>query len=343
LNKLLAVSTGGLGDTILFSPLLKALRKSYPRAHIELLVANKLAQEAYSCAKEVSSVTMVNLQSSFSILRAISLIPFMLETHKNGRFDTGFFATGLNPILGRLLKAAGIVSDIIHAPAVPSCSTDFDCNLELARRVEDSIGEKDIFIPESEEAKLETNKLLKEHGLSLKDMNIIAIYPSIELEHRPRWELSKLMEVIKMIKRNGFSGKTVVVGSSLEGQEWDAIDNENIVDANLAGKLSILGSAVLLSHCSLTIGNDGGLMHVAGAVQCPLVVIMANTPLSYRPAGNNVKIVHSKFVCCDGLYPNKPKDCPRAKCIEDIKVKKVFEACKTVLSRNDLNLFSNNG
>jgi ADP-heptose:LPS heptosyltransferase len=333
LNKILAVSIGGLGDTILFSPLLKALRKSYPRSHIELLVANRLAQETYSNAKEVSHVTFVNFNRSSPLLKAISLIPFIFSARLNGEFDIGFFATGLNHKLGQLMKTVGIVHDIACAPYVPSCPTDFDCNLELARSVDDTIGEQDVFIPESEEAELETKNILKEHNLSLKDENLLAVYPSMDLKHRPRWGLSKLIKVIQLIKKDGFNGETVVVGSQSEGEEWAAIDKENIVDANLAGKLSILGSASLLGKCSLTIANDGGLMHVAGAAGRPLVAIMPNAAMTYRPPGENTVMIQSNLPC-SGCYPKRPKDCYLADCTEDITVEKVFQACQELLKEN---------
>jgi ADP-heptose:LPS heptosyltransferase len=332
-NKILAVSIGGLGDTILFSPLLKALHKSYSRAHIELLVANRLAKEAYSYAKEVSHVTFANFNHSSPVLKAASLLPFVFKAHLNGKFDIGFFATGLNPKLRHLIKAAGVVRDVSCAPYVPNCPTDLDCNLELARSVDNSIGAQDIFLPKTEFAELEARNILKNHNLSFTDKSLLAVYPSIELVHRPRWELSKLIKVIQYIKNNGFEGKIVVVGSQTEGKEWDAIDHENIVDANLAGKLSILASASLLSNCTLTIGNDGGLMHVAGAVGCPLVSIMPNTPLSYKPPGKNVKIIQSKHTCCNGLYPNRPKNCKTSKCTEDISVNEVFQACQEILDK----------
>lgn len=334
MNKILAVSIGGLGDTVLFSPLLKALHKSYPEAHIELLVANRLAKEAYSYAKEVSHVTFVNFGRPSPVLKAVSLLPFVFKAHFNGKYDIVFFATGLNPKLGRLIKTAGIVHDIACAPYVPNCPTDLDCNLELARSVDDSIGAQDIFLPKTESAELEARNIITDNNLSLMDKSILAVYPSIDLVHRPRWDLSKLIKVIQYIKNNGFKGKIVVVGSQAEGKEWDAIDHENIVDANLAGKLSILGSASLLSKCTLTIGNDGGLMHIAGAVGCPLVAIMPNTPLSYKPPGKNVKIIQSKHSCCNGLYPNRPKNCKTAKCTEDITVNEVFNACKEILDQN---------
>ena len=333
LNTILAISIGGLGDTIMFSPVLKALRKSNPKAHIELLVANRFAEEVYSCTDQLSNVTYLNLTNPSQILKAISILAFILKTRINGNFNVGFFATGLNPKIGSIFKYTGIVKNVAYAPNHNSCSTDLNCNLELARSINETVSERDVFVPIKKEFQLEAINILNEFNISLDKEVIVAIYPSTELSHRPHWELAKLLKVIQLIKNNGFNGKTVVVGSQSEGEEWAAIDKENIVDANLAGKLTILGSASLLSNCSLTIGNDGGLMHVAGAVGSPLVTIMANAPLSYRPPGENTIVIHSKLSCCDGLYPERPKNCKVSKCAEDVTVEEVFNACNNMLGR----------
>jgi ADP-heptose:LPS heptosyltransferase len=330
-KKILAVSIGGLGDTILFSPLLKALRIKYPEAHIELLVSNRLAQEIYSYAKEVSHITFANFNRPSLFLKVLSLIPLLGKIQIQKKFDIGFYATGINPKFGQFMKKVGIVKKIACAPSVPIFSTDFECNLKLARSVYNAIGESDVFIPLKEKADLEVKKVLENNNLSLKSDRLVAIYPSVELPHRPRWELKKLMKVIKLIKDNGFDGKIVVIGSKIEGEEWSKTDKEKLVDEILAGKLSISGTAALLRKCCLVLGNDGGLMHVAGTVGCPIVVIMANTPMSYRPPGKKVKIIHSKHTCCNGLYPNRPKDCKIAKCTEDIHIVEVVRDCISFL------------
>ena len=333
LNKVLAVSIGGLGDTILFSPVLKALRKSYPKTHIELLVANRLAEEVYSCTDQVSSVTFVNLNHSSLILKAASLLSFILKTRFNGNFDVGFFATGLNSKIGSVLKYTGIVKNVAYAPNPQSYSTDLNCNIELARSLNETVSEYDVFVPIKKEFQLEAIKILNEHDISLDEEVIVAIYPSKELKHRPRWKLENLLRLIELLKSKGFKGKFVVVGSAREGKDWDGIDSDGITDVNLAGKLSILGSASFIKKCALVIGNDGGLMHVAGAVGCPLVVVMTNTPISYRPPGENTIVIHSKLACCNGIYPNRPKECSSAKCTEAIKVQEVYEACLERLSK----------
>lgn len=331
MNKILAVSIGGLGDTILFSPILKALRNSYPRAQIELLVANRLAQEVYSFAKEVTRVTFINFDRSSPLLKAASLIPFIFKARLNGKFDIGLFATGLNPKLGKLMKTAGIVREIVGAPDVHACSVDLDCNVKLAKVFDSNISPNDVFIPITEESENEAENALQKHRIALENDRLVAIYPSTSLWHRPRWKLSKLFKVIQVLKSNESNVHFVVVGSAADGIDWEKIDTENFVDANLAGQLSILGTASILKRCHLSICNDGGIMHVAGAVKCPIVAIMPNTPQSYRPAGPKTKVIQSIHKCCNGFYPKRPNSCITEKCTDDISVEEVVKACQEFL------------
>ena len=323
--RILAVTIGGLGDAILFTPVIKALHYRYPKAELELLLASKLGAVAFSNANEINHITCVNINKAFLLAKVIALIPFSISSRMKSGFDLGVFATGLNPHLSIFLKIAAGIRKVVYASKPPICHTDLSCNLELARQFNPNISEKDVFLPLTDAYFSEAETLLDQYNLSWKNDRIIAIYPSTNLWHRPRWELKNLIGVARQIKDNGFEGKIVVVGSQEEGKEWEKEDTESVADAILAGDLSILGTAALLSRCCLTLGNDGGLVHVAGAVGCPLVVVMTNTPLSYKPPGENTKVIHSKMDCCDSLYPNRPKSCKFALCKEDIPLEQVVQ------------------
>jgi ADP-heptose:LPS heptosyltransferase len=332
-ERIIAVSIGGLGDTVLFSPVIRALRTRYPEAYIELLVASQLAETAYAPSKEIDRLIVIDINYSFLLAKALFLLPYSFRSRIRGGFDLGVFATGLNPNFVMFLKNLAGIRRIVSAPMLPSYETDFACNVALARRFDNDMSEHDVFFPVTDEALREVKRELARYELT-DTTRVLAIYPSRELPHRPRWELRKLARVVRLLKDRGFISKVVLVGSEEEGEEWQSVDNEGGIDANLAGSLSIPAIGALFSQCSMALGNDGGIMHIAGAVGCPLVVVMTSAPASYRPAGHKVRIVKSNLSCCDSFYPQRPEQCEVAKCTEDITVEEVFQQCLDILGAN---------
>ena len=330
-NKILAVSIGGLGDTILFSPLLKALRGRFPMSSIDLMVASPLAEQIYKPAGEVDHVIHVNLNNFSPFIKMARILPYALKFRLSGGYDLAVFATGLNPRLKWYLKTVAAIKQIYSAPEPPSYNTDLACNLKLARRFSPTVSEKDVFIPIPESGMAEAERRLREIDYSKDREHLIALYPSTDLPHRPRWQLNKMLNVAKAIKKDLMNVKFIVVGSKQEGLEWEDIDTDNFADANIAGTISLLETAAIISQCSFILGNDGGLMHLAGAVQCPMVVIMPNTPSTYRPPGDNTTVIKSNLTCCAGRYPDRPSWCHEADCATDISEEAVYEACLNIL------------
>lgn len=329
-ERIIAVSLGGLGDTILFSPVLKALRSRYPEAQIELLLASKLAKTALAPAGEIDRIIVANTNHLFPPAKAASLVPYALRSLFRGGFDLGVFATGLNPRLVFLLKNTALIRQVFRAQRPPAYETDLECNIALARVFESNVTEDDVLFPVTEEALDEVRVRLASFHIQ-ETSRILAIYPSRDLPHRPRWQLWKLVGVIKRLRKSGFTGKAVVIGSEDEGREWHSADTHGIADANLAGKLSIRAAGALLSRCSLLVGNDGGIIHVAGAVGCPLVVLMTNVPISYRPPGKKTVVVK-----CSGpsrpwsqRKPLRPDEMERI--TESVTIDQVFQACMNML------------
>lgn len=243
------------------------------------------------------------------------------------KFDVGVFATGLNPMLSSIMQITRLCRETECAPCPPECATDLACNVALARKFDETIDESDAFIPDAVFVEREVAQLCRKYRLEFMNDNFICVYPSTDLPHRPRWPIENLLVIIRRFKEDGINWKIVVVGSAIEGRDWDKVDTEKIADVNLAGKMSIQETASLLKRCNLTIGNDGGLMHVAGALDCPLVNVMTNTPLRYKPPGNNTIIVHSSMTCCDEVYPNRPTDCVATRCCGGISIDSVYDAC----------------
>ena len=329
-KRILAVCIGGLGDTILFSPVLKALRSRYPKAHIELLLASPLARMAFAPAKEIDRILVTNTDHRFLPAKAVALLPYSLRSRLSGGFEVGVFATGLNPKFVTLLRTLVGIRTVFSAPKPPEYDTDLSCNVALARCFDNTVRMHDVFFPVTEEALEEAQGELERHDIQ-DTSKMLAVYPSRELPHRPRWELWKIAKVIELLKSRGLIGKVVLVGSEEEGVEWQSVDNMGIIDVNLAGKLSIQATGALFSQCSLALGNDGGIIHIAGAVACPLVVVTTNVPLSYRPAGMKTTVINSRVQSRPWSKKNRFKPDEAARIKEAIRVEQVFQACLDTL------------
>jgi len=90
---------------------------------------------------------------------------------------------------------------------------------------------------------------------------------------------------------------------------------------NLAGKLSLMGSAVMLGKAAMVITNDTGMLHMAQAMKAPVVAVYGPTTreLGFFPLPVKSKVVETEISCrpCTqkGLH-----SCPKKhfKCMNDI-------------------------
>ncbi len=89
----------------------------------------------------------------------------------------------------------------------------------------------------------------------------------------------------------------------------------------------------LIEACHIFIGNDSGPTHAASALKKPAIVVWGSSNFrAWRPWSNKYEAIRSDLPCmpCPG-YRCHAFDEP--KCIRDIPVSRVFEACERMLLR----------
>ncbi|WP_421223723.1 lipopolysaccharide heptosyltransferase II [Aeromonas sp. 602293] len=95
----------------------------------------------------------------------------------------------------------------------------------------------------------------------------------------------------------------------------------------LAGKTSLHEAIDLMALASRVISNDSGLMHIAAALNRPLVGVYGSTsPLYTPPLADRVEIVHTDIEC----RPCFKRTCKfgHLKCLIDLAPEQVVDACK---------------
>jgi heptosyltransferase-2 len=124
---------------------------------------------------------------------------------------------------------------------------------------------------------------LAKHNLSLvKQQSILVLCPGAEFGAAKRWPEEYYAAVAEEKLKENWS-------VWLLGSEKDKPVTEKIMTlthnrcVNLAGLTSLAEAVDLLSLATLVISNDSGLMHIAAALQKPLVVVYGPTSASFTP------------------------------------------------------------
>lgn len=184
----------------------------------------------------------------------------------------------------------------------------------------------------------ERDTALQKHELDLSRA-VLALCPGAEFGPAKRWPESHYASVAQ---QHIAAGEQVWIF----GSERDAAVGEAIRQAlpatqrefckNLAGKTKLAEAIDLLSCANKVISNDSGLMHIAAALNRPLVAVYGSTsPQFTPPLTDNVAVVSSGIACS----PCFKRECPlgHLRCLNDLPPQTVLDALTNLRSATDSN------
>lgn len=144
----------------------------------------------------------------------------------------------------------------------------------------------------------------------------IALCPSAAYELK-RWPLDYWKELILLLPEQHF----VVLGGAKDGflQELEMLDPDRVL--NLAGRLSLLESWIVLNQAELIVTNDTGLMHMAEQLAKPTIALMGPAPFGYPSRGGKSTVVLERDLACRPCSKHGQGPCVNLvyqKCLRDI-------------------------
>ncbi|PIE20581.1 MAG: lipopolysaccharide heptosyltransferase II [Neptuniibacter caesariensis] len=121
---------------------------------------------------------------------------------------------------------------------------------------------------------------------SLQDQKSIAFCPGAEFGPAKRWPDYHYASLAKKLIADGFS--IWLFGSPKDKEVCNQIinqlsDQEKSMCHNLAGSTTLPQAIDLIAACQLAVTNDSGLMHIAAAVNAPLVALYGPTSPDFTP------------------------------------------------------------
>jgi heptosyltransferase-2 len=158
----------------------------------------------------------------------------------------------------------------------------------------------------------------------------LVLCPGAEFGPAKRWPPAYYADVAKA--RLALGWDVWLMGSRGDRAAADEIQEltkNGCID--LVGKTSLLEAVSLLAMADAVVSNDSGLMHIAAALQRPLVVIYGSTdPRFTPPLAENVSILSLKLPCS----PCFQRECPlhHLKCLRDLAPDHVLAALDTIVN-----------
>ena len=330
MQNILVCQTGGwIGDMVLLTPALRALKQVFRESHLELLlrprVADLMKSHPYVDACIVDEKTEGRCRSLTRLVRQIRNTSFDLAVvlHPTS------FRNALLPFLARIPIRVGTNISGRGMLLTQSCRDDTSVHevhryLRVLELLRVDMASDDLEFWQTDTDRHSIENLLRAEGVSPNE-RLIAVNLGTTWTTK-RWDSMNFTEVIRQITRLVPEAKVVLTGSSIEQTLTEALP-ASLPIINLAGKTSILELGALLERCEVCLTCDSGPMHIAAAVGTPTVALFGPTdPERHRPYGMGHTVIE-KPVSCRPCYKRTchRRDTPHL-CMQEIGAGEVVKA-----------------
>lgn len=327
-----------VGDALMTTPVMGAIRHNFPEARISLLVV-PWVMDLFLHNPHIDEVIPYfrdgrhkGLQGKRVLLRELKGRQFDLSILLQNAFEAALLAWG-----ARIPRRAGYNTDgrgwlLTHA--VPM-RTEYkkvhqtQYYLAMVRGLGLEAPDADMFLQVPDEYTTYIHSRIKDYGYEGRPLIVLA--PGATYGSAKMWPGERYNLLAKELVRYSGAG-LVILGSNQEKGTGDGIVKMVGQDGavNLSGATTLLEAAAWIKQASLVISNDSGLMHMAAALSKPQLAIFGPTNrITTGPRNCKAVIISHEAACAPCLKVRCPTD---HRCMKNITVEEVFEAACRMLS-----------
>jgi lipopolysaccharide heptosyltransferase III len=336
-ERVLLVRLRSIGDTVLATPCLYALKRFVPGAQVDIVLEDWVAPllDGFEHVDNIITLQRKSTTSRARVARQIRANRYDVVYNLHG----GTTATLLTRASGAKHRVgyANYQYSRLHQHQAPSSASlwgrlkthSVEQQLALLGWTGVPVTDRPATrLPITDEAAQAVSTRLHSSGLH-EASDFVLIHPTAAFDTK-QWSTEKFSRLIEMLAAESL--RSVVITAESEAGVAAHLKQEASVPFTAFTSLSLPEVTALASRARLFIGNDSGIAHIAAAVATPAVVIFGSSNVDHwRPwATAPAEVVREELDCqpCHGYYCEK---FAQPECIQRVPVTKVFAAVERVL------------
>ena len=331
-KRVLIVRLRSIGDTVLATPSLIALRRFLPHSQIDILLEDWVAPLliSHSAVDNVIAVGKTSLKR-VRVARQIRQRKYDVVINLHGGTTATFFvgASGARHRVGYADFQYSFIYNHLLSSASDYWQQDITHSAEQQLALLGFVG-----VPVEDRPKTHldiTDDAAKSIESKISTEPFALIHPSTAF-YTKQWPVENFARTMEFLANRGI--RSIAISSKSESQVLTELMSASTVPITTFDDLSLPESTALAAKAEIFIGNDSGIAHIAAAVETPSVVIFGSSNRNHwRPwtdAPN--EIVFKEFKCqpCPGY---ECKEFGEPDCILSVKPEDVFAAIERVLRK----------
>jgi len=330
-KRILLIKLRYIGDVVLSTPLLPILRKRFPEASLTFLVnpgtESVLLGNPY--LEKIMVLPRKGWGQQFECYQTLRQARFDgvvdLTDGDRSAFLTYWTGAGVRLGFNRENRWRGKLYTHVLPSAYGSMHmVDYHAQALPALGISDPVGNPEWYLrPEDHE---QGDHLMA--SLQIGQAPLVLLHPPARYANKA-WPLERFAALADWLADHG-----AVV--AIIGHQSEMMIGQHIVNLtrskprNVMGQTGLRQLAAVMKRSALFIGNDGGPMHMAAAVGCPVLGLFGpSDPHVWGPRGRKVSVIYKGLNCEKCFY----HECSRGEegCMRQISVEEVCRAARLFL------------
>ena len=331
MEKILLIRLSSLGDIVLTTPAIRAIRAHFPNAYIAMLVAKQSAdvlQQNPNLNEIIQFDRSVRDKDTGEMLRILRILrqrKFALTFDFQRKFRTELlmYLSGASERVGK-----GILCTIRVPEQGNKHATEHYFDLLHAAGIPAEDRELEMFLSKSERA----DAFYAFEGAGVTELQLkVGLFPGAGWKLR-EWMPERFASIGDRLVQH-FNAQVLIFGGPKDVELVTTVCNlMNEPAIPFAGTLQIRQLAACIEKCDLFLTNDTGPMHIAAAVGTPTLALFGpGNHIRFQPLGDAHTIIRHDVPCSPcKQFTDKCKD---NICMKQITVDEVWGSISKILNR----------